>query len=136
MAALIGGASAAETFTMAQRRFRGLPLSALTEADMASNKPDPTMYTKTVAAELGCVAAFVSHSWSDEGGAKFSMIHDWATEYAATEAESPARRPDKALLIWLGEASRPSHSAHADATTLALLPPTRPSSVSRCLRPS
>ena len=36
------------------------------------------MHAKTDKATLGTVDAFVSHSWSDPGDAKFKQLHEWA----------------------------------------------------------
>ena len=36
------------------------------------------MNKKTVAATLGSVDAFASHSWSDDGNAKFDILQEWA----------------------------------------------------------
>ena len=78
VAALIGGRAAAATLAKACGRFRALPLTSLTREELVHNKPDPAMHAKTVEATLGHVDAFASHSWSDDGGAKFEKLHQWA----------------------------------------------------------
>ena len=78
VAALLSNRPAAATLAMASERFRGLPLSALTLADIMHNEPDPAMYVKTTPATLGSVHAFCSHSWSDPGDAKLDKLHAWA----------------------------------------------------------
>ena len=80
VAGLIGSTSAAGALAQAQARFRALPLPSLTVAEMEHNKPDPAMHAKTVAAKLGEVSAFASHSWSDEGGVKYDKLHEYAEE--------------------------------------------------------
>lgn len=78
VAALLGSRSAASTLAAAAKRFRALPLLELTRTEIAHNKPDPEMHRKTVKAKLGEVDAFASHSWSDDGDAKFDGLHEWA----------------------------------------------------------
>ena len=90
VSALLSNRPAAATLAMASERFRGLPLSALSLAEIMHNKPDPTMYAKTVQATLGSVHAFASHSWSDPGDAKFDKLHAWAG--------------DEDKLLWLDKA--------------------------------
>ena len=78
VAALLGSRGAAATLAKACGRFRALPLDVLSRAELMNNKPDPQMHGKTVEARLGEVDAFASHSWSDDGDAKFDTLHKWA----------------------------------------------------------
>ena len=78
IASLIGKRSAAEALKNAVKAFRSLPLFKLTREELARNTPDPAMHAKTDKATLGTVDAFVSHSWSDPGDAKFKQLHEWA----------------------------------------------------------
>ena len=50
----------------------------MTREELLKNTPDPAMHQKTVKASLGEVDAFASHSWSDDGNAKFDRLHEWA----------------------------------------------------------
>ena len=86
VAALLGKRSAAATLAMATERFRAMPLSHLSPAELAKNTPDPAMHRKTVAARFGDVHAFVSHSWSDDGNAKFGELQRWAAGEASTRS--------------------------------------------------
>ena len=81
----------------ASRNFRAQPLSVLTREVLLNNQPDPTLHAKTVAAELGAVDAFMSHSWSDDGSAKFDSLHEWA----AALCEEGKGRLGADVLIWL-----------------------------------
>jgi hypothetical protein len=76
-------------------------------------KPDPALNAKTVQAELGMVDAFVSHSWSDDGGDKYDGLHAWARERHNKDEDKQARAScaarvrsceDADLLIWLDKA--------------------------------
>ena len=78
VAALLGKKGAAATLATATDRFRAVRLADLTREELADSTPDPAMHQKTVAAKLGEVDAFVSHSWSDDGNAKFDQLHEWA----------------------------------------------------------
>ena len=81
VAALLGGKCAAATMLrLSKGSFRALPIDALTRAEFVDNAPDPALHAKTVPARLGAVDAFVSHSWSDDGDAKFDRLHTWACD--------------------------------------------------------
>ena len=94
VASLLGGTSVAAALTTAAARFRAKPLSTLTLESLLHNKPDPTLYATTVPAKLGEVHAFMSHSWSDDGNAKYNKLHEWARELGGGD--------DK--LVWLDKA--------------------------------
>ena len=90
ISALIGGGNASLALTEGAKRFRALPLSAITEEDLASSS-DSGLHAKTQPSKLGEVAGFVSHSWSDAGPDKYVQLHAWA---AGEEEQS-------ASLVWL-----------------------------------
>ena len=91
VASLLGTRSAAETYQIASKTFRALRLGELTREELENSAPDPAMHAKSTAAALGTVQAFVSHSWSDDGAAKFDALHQWAGG-------------DGEVLIWLDKA--------------------------------
>ena len=93
IAALVGGSDAVSALREGIKRFRAIDTASIEEADFASSK-DTGMYARTTAAELGTVAAFVSHSWSDDGAAKYAQLQKWASE-----GEAGAR-----TLVWLDKA--------------------------------
>ena len=97
IAALIGGGAAAKALDEGGKRFRALPLSALTEADLSSST-DSGLHRKTKPATLGDVDGFISHSWQDDGAVKYARLHEWAkTDGVRNDgAEHP--------LIWLDKA--------------------------------
>jgi hypothetical protein len=92
LAALVNNLSAAEAFKRGTERFRALPLAKLTPADLpgsmvlagysqgmsAAAQPTKELCDKTYSAKLGEVDAFISHSWSDDGDAKFDRLQQWA----------------------------------------------------------
>ena len=43
----------------------------------------------TIPAKLGDVAAFVSHSWSDSGSAKYDRLHEWSEEAQMVPEDHP-----------------------------------------------
>lgn len=107
VAALIGNRrSAAESLAVAVEHFRALQLSSLTEQALRDNAPDHSLHAKTERATLGAVHAFVSHSWSDDGGAKFGRLHSWAAG-------------DGSKLLWLDKVciQRTSRKASRSACT-------------------
>jgi len=92
LAALVNNLSAAEAFKRGTERFRALPLAKLTPADLPGSKvlagysqgmsaaaqPTKELCDKTYSAKLGEVDAFISHSWSDDGDAKYDRMKEWA----------------------------------------------------------
>ena len=97
IAALIGGGAASRALDEGARHFRALPLSALTAADLNSST-DSGLNAKTRAAKLGDVDGFVSHSWSDDGAAKYARLLEWAkTDGVRSDGETHP-------LIWLDKA--------------------------------
>ena len=101
VAALLGSRSAAATLTESAKHFRAMKLNALTRAHLADNKPDPELINLTVPAKLGECHAFVSHSWSDDGEAKYDRLHEWAKGDVDVEAEAWAKGD---VLLWLDKA--------------------------------
>ena len=97
IAALIGGGAAGKALDEGGKRFRALPLSVLTEADLSSST-DSGLHRKTKPATLGDVDGFISHSWQDDGAVKYARLHEWAkTDGVRNDgAEHP--------LIWLDKA--------------------------------
>ena len=85
------------------------PLAQLSRDDMVNQKPSPTLAAKSVPAKPGQVAAFVSHSWSDDGDAKMTRLHEWAKAspslvQKALPAHEPSSEPGAPPLIWLDKA--------------------------------
>lgn len=83
VAALISAkGSAADALAGAAEHFRAWPLGAITREVLQVNTPDPTLHKDTNQAKLGEVDAFVSHSWSDEGNAKYDRLYEYARQVA------------------------------------------------------
>ena len=105
LAALIGNKSPAEALTLGIGRFRALPLAKLMREDITGRKagevagswntspgfPTPKLYQKTFRVgqpggpKFGEVDAFISHSWSDDGDAKYDCLKEWEAREKATE---------------------------------------------------
>lgn len=65
---------------------------------MATNK-DTGLFAKTLMAIAGEVAAFISHSWSDNGEAKWTRLCEWVGErQAAGHGSDPLLWLDKACI--------------------------------------
>ena len=95
IAALVGGGSAANALSRGARSFRGLPFSSLTEEDLTSNAPAPELHARTVSTDLGEVHGFISHSWRDDGAAKWTKLQEWVKPHLEGEATP---------LVWLDKA--------------------------------
>ena len=93
LAALVNNLSAAEAFKLGKKHFRKLPFSKLTPEDLpgtskvlggssngmsAAAQPTKELSDKTEKAILHEVDAFISHSWSDDGDAKYARMKEWA----------------------------------------------------------
>ena len=107
VAALINTkSSAAEAFETAGKHFRAWPLSCLTRDHFNNNEPDPTLHAMTIPAKLGDVAAFVSHSWSDAGSAKYDRLHEWSEEAQMVPEDHPDRERlmKQGPLLWVDKA--------------------------------
>ncbi len=93
LAALVNNLSAAEAFKRGKELFRKLPFSRLTPEDLpgtskvlggssngmsAAAQPTKELSEKTEKAILHEVDAFISHSWSDDGDAKYARMKEWA----------------------------------------------------------
>ena len=76
-ASLIGGRSPGDALVAAKSAFRVLPFSELALEDFASNS-DSGLASKTRPAALGECDAFLSHSWRDDGTAKYEAVAAWA----------------------------------------------------------
>ena len=93
VAALVGGGSAESALEEGAARFRALPLCILSEADLQSSG-DSGLHAKTMPVQLGDVHGFVSHSWSDDGAAKYEQLKKvWA-----------GREDPESVMIWLDKA--------------------------------
>lgn len=84
------GGDAASNLTKASTILRAQPLSTLSRENLVNSKPDPALYADSVSAQFGEIHAFMSHSWSDDGNAKYDKLHEWAKE-----------GPEGEKLIWL-----------------------------------
>ena len=76
-ASLIGGRRPEAALIAAKSAFRVVPFSELALEDFASNK-DTGLASKTRPAALGECDAFLSHSWRDDGTAKYEAVAAWA----------------------------------------------------------
>ena len=95
--ALMGGKTSAAAFTAAAASFRSLSFRQIRPGDLASSA-DSGLHALTRPAKLGEVDAFVSHSWLDDGEAKFEALAAWAESF-----ESEHGRP---ACVWLDKARR------------------------------
>ena len=107
IAALLGGGSADAALAGGAARFRALPLSELTEDDL-SGSADSGLHQKTRPAALGDVDGFVSHSWSDNGVAKYKVLQEW----------SRSRSKQGSATVWLDKACIDQSSIAADLQAL------------------
>ena len=79
-------------------RFRGLPWSALEAHHLSSSLGSAELSAAAAPVELGGVDAFISHSWSDDGDAKFMALSRWAAEFEQHAGREPVLWLDKACI--------------------------------------
>ena len=77
-------------------RFRGLPWSALEAHHLSSSLGAADLSAAAAPVELG--DAFISHSWSDDGDAKFMALSRWAAEFEKQAGREPTLWLDKACI--------------------------------------
>jgi len=86
----------------AAARFRGIPWSALEEKHLCASRATPeeaaALSKATLPAELGDVDAFLSHSWSDDGHAKYAALSEWADDFTERNGRPPLLWFDKACI--------------------------------------
>lgn len=95
--ALMGGRRPDDACAAACRSFRLLPWRALTAEDCASSA-DSGLHERTEPAKVGCVDAFVSHSWSDDGQEKYEALASWARAFEHEVCRPPTLWLDKACI--------------------------------------
>ena len=83
---------------IAAGRFRGLPWSALEAHHLSSSLGAADLSAAAAPVELGGVDAFISHSWSDDGDAKFLALSRWAAEFEQQAGREPILWLDKACI--------------------------------------
>ncbi|EOD20681.1 hypothetical protein EMIHUDRAFT_241984 [Emiliania huxleyi CCMP1516] len=79
-------------------RFRGLPWSALEAHHLSSSLGSAELSAAAAPVELGGIDAFISHSWSDDGDAKFMALSRWAAEFEQHAGREPVLWLDKACI--------------------------------------
>jgi len=99
IAALVGRQGATHALQLAQFLFRVVVWESLEEGHLLSNRVHADLPPIcTVAAPLGSCDAFLSHSWSDDGHAKWRALHSWAERFSSAYGRAPS--------LWLGENTR------------------------------
>ena len=84
IAALIGRRSPAVALSLAASKFRMLMTDQLEASDLAASK-DTGMFTRTKQVALGECNAFLSHSWQDDGMAKYAALSAWSERQKSDE---------------------------------------------------
>ena len=107
IAAMVGKLGRGRALSLARENFRALSVATLDVTDLNSNTDAHDLFKRTSKAKLGEVDAFMSHSWSDAGAPKFSMLKSWADQNDVTS-------------LWLGrESSTNDHMGELDPSKLS-----------------
>ena len=132
VASMTGGITAEAALQSASLNFRVVDFSELRADDFASSQTHGGPATarrgaRTRRVALGECDAFVSHSWSDDGDAKFCALRTWAEAFTARFGRTPLLWVDKFSLnqgnLSQGLASLPVNLAGC-ARLVCLLGPT------------
>ena len=67
----------------------------VTEKDMMSSSPDPTLKRLSTPCQLQDVDAFLSHSWQDACGRKWEALQAWRKSFKAHHQREPRLWIDK-----------------------------------------
>ena len=106
LSAVVGGMTAQQAFSTAQRNFSGIRFDALSiddfgNSDLAGKEArDLDLKSRTTRnLELGQVDAFLSHSWRDDYVAKWAALEAWAANFSKRhDGASPMLWLDKACI--------------------------------------
>jgi hypothetical protein len=98
IAALIGDCRVQDVVAQAVQSFRCVLLSDLSRAELASSTPDPDLHARTKKVKLGECDAFISHSWSDDEGAKWAALQRWCRRFEAEHGREPTLWFDKCCI--------------------------------------
>jgi len=114
IASMVGGLSPAQALAAGMSRFRVLPLADLVVDDLLTSS-DTGLFGKTRCVALGECDAFISHSWRDDGNAKFERIGSWT----ASKRQASGDDGGSPLNCWLDKACIDQENIEAN---LAVLP--------------
>jgi len=98
LACLMGNIRVKDALALAQVRFRSVELSKITPDVMISNIPNPGCGSLASPSALGAIDAFVSHSWCDDGEAKWRALQAWGGEFARQHGRHPSLWFDKCCI--------------------------------------
>jgi hypothetical protein len=96
VAGLMGTRDPQQVLASAKSTFRGLHSSAIGLEDLGTSA-DTGLNEKVFAIKLGQCDAFISHSWHDDGAAKYAALASWASAFENEHHRLP--------VVWLDKAS-------------------------------
>ncbi|CAK9081057.1 unnamed protein product [Durusdinium trenchii] len=98
IASLVGNCAVQEALDQATSRFRVINVDKIQLSDLGSNQPSAELFERSVPASLGSCDAFISHSWSDDPGAKWAALISWRDRFVSSRGRSPYVWFDKACI--------------------------------------
>jgi len=98
IACLIGSGRPHEVVCQARARFKGVRVDKLSLDVLANNAPDPAYNALAEPCALGDCDAFLSHSWHDDGAAKWSALQAWRAAFVASHGREPVVWLDKCCI--------------------------------------
>jgi len=95
VAAFLGNRSARKVMEVAQNTCRFVACDKVTQQDLMSSSPDPTLRRLSTACRLQDIDAFLSHSWHDPPLAKWEALQVWRRSFKAQHQREPRLWIDK-----------------------------------------
>jgi hypothetical protein len=80
--------AAQHSYEIGLERFRAISFDDLAASDFDHNKATRDLYALTVPVAIGAVDAFLTHSWRDDGAAKYAATRTWAFLLISTHLSS------------------------------------------------
>jgi len=92
------GSTAADVMAHARTRFRGVMASELGIDVLAASVPDPRHSALAWPCSLGSCDAYISHSWHDDGHAKWEAMKEWRNVFFTQHGREPVVWFDKCCI--------------------------------------
>merc|ERR1740139_1173863 len=83
IACLIGPCRPSEAISQAKHRFKSISADKVGVSTFADNNPDVTHGSFAQPCILGQCDVFLSHSWHDDGMAKWRALQNWRAAFVA-----------------------------------------------------
>eukprot|EP00931_Biecheleriopsis_adriatica_P105339 TRINITY_DN79896_c0_g1_i1.p1 TRINITY_DN79896_c0_g1~~TRINITY_DN79896_c0_g1_i1.p1 ORF type:complete len:520 (+),score=61.37 TRINITY_DN79896_c0_g1_i1:36-1562(+) len=98
IAGMVGNCSVKDIMVQASHRFRSVELAEICLDDVRVNRPNPTLFGRSISETWRECDAFVSHSWHDDASAKWKCMQRWRNAFIAANGREPRVWFDKCCI--------------------------------------